>query len=128
MDRIRYVARARDLSTSLHTVVTDDLAELRTALAESTVSPPGLENHAAAPNVARMYSFWTGGKDHLEPDRRTAGAVVQDFPEVAAIAKANRQSIRPPVITRSALPWPTWTTIRWCWRTPAPCTPPPGSA
>lgn len=38
-DRARYIARARDLSTGLHTVVTADLRELRAALAEA-VSPP----------------------------------------------------------------------------------------
>lgn len=34
-DRIRYIARARDLSTPLHTVVTADLEELRAALADA---------------------------------------------------------------------------------------------
>lgn len=38
LDRVRYVARARDLTTSLHTVVTADLGELRAALAETAAA------------------------------------------------------------------------------------------
>src|SRR5262249_32181472 len=58
------------------------------------VLPAGVS--AVVPNIARMYSFWTGGKDHLESDRQAAGVLVQDFPEVAAIASANRR-----VVTRA---------------------------
>jgi O-methyltransferase involved in polyketide biosynthesis len=91
-DRIRYIARARDLSTRLHTVVTADLGELRAALAEAE-SPSAQvsgDDSPAAPNVARMYDFWQGGKDNLARDRDTATAITSEFPEVAAIAKANR--------------------------------------
>jgi hypothetical protein len=44
-DRIRYIARARDLTTALHTVVTADLEELdallRANTAPSTSAPAG---------------------------------------------------------------------------------------
>jgi len=48
---------------------------------------------AAVPNIARMYSYWTGGKDHLQADRHAASALARDFPEIAAIAAANRQFV-----------------------------------
>jgi O-methyltransferase involved in polyketide biosynthesis len=93
-DRIRYIARARDLSTPLHTVVAADLGELRAALADATPSScPAAGEDPPAPNVARMYDFWRGGKDNLAPDRQAAATIARDFPEVAAIAKANRHFV-----------------------------------
>lgn len=40
-DRTRYIARARRLSTRLHTVVTADLDELRDTLAEAVAPATG---------------------------------------------------------------------------------------
>jgi O-methyltransferase involved in polyketide biosynthesis len=37
-----------------------------------------------------MYDYWLGGKDHLAADRAAADAVLEKFPEVADVARANR--------------------------------------
>ncbi|HUY46494.1 MAG TPA: SAM-dependent methyltransferase [Streptosporangiaceae bacterium] len=86
------------MSVSPHTVITDDLAELRDALtgAARQVTPPK-ENPSpsggSAPSIARMYSYLTGGKDHMAADRQAADSVLSEFPEVATIAMANRRFV-----------------------------------
>jgi len=91
-ERTRYIARQARPGINPHTVITADLAELRTILANSTAPQrgPGLGGTLAAPNVARMYDYWRGGKDYHAADRRAANAVLAEFPEVAGIARANR--------------------------------------
>ena len=42
------------------------------------------------PNIARMYGYWLQEKDHYAADRAAADAITEQFPEVAAIARANR--------------------------------------
>ena len=90
--RIRYVARGRSLRLSPHAIVTADLEELQDQL----LSERGCSDHIAdpvaadQPNIARMYSFWLGGKDHLAADRSAASKVLELYPEVADIACANR--------------------------------------
>jgi predicted O-methyltransferase YrrM len=42
------------------------------------------------PNIARMYSYWLGGKDHFPADRNTAEEVMRLRPQVVASARANR--------------------------------------
>jgi len=75
-------------------VVTGDLAELRAMLAVDTNGPAGLVAYdPAVPNIARMYNYWTGGKDHHQADRQAADSVLADFPEVATIARANRDFV-----------------------------------
>jgi hypothetical protein len=93
-ERTRYIARSLSLGSHLHTVVTADLGELRAALDE------GAEQQVAAlpydtrvPNIARMYNYWIGGKDHLAADRQAADGVTADFPEVAQVARANRKFV-----------------------------------
>src|ERR1035438_1322438 len=93
-ERTRYIARSLSLGSHLHTVVTADLGELRAALDE------GAEQQVAAlpydtrvPNIARMYSYWIGGKDHFPADRQAAESVIADFPEVAQVARANREFV-----------------------------------
>jgi hypothetical protein len=39
---------------------------------------------------ARVYSYWLGGKDHYEADRRAAEEVIRVRPQVVAGARANR--------------------------------------
>jgi len=94
VDRTRFIAQARDLDTSPHTVVTADLGELRDALAgqASTAGLPG-EKEDRRPNIARMYSYLTFGKDHMTADRQAADLLLADFPEIAAIARANREFV-----------------------------------
>jgi O-methyltransferase involved in polyketide biosynthesis len=94
VDRIRFIARARDLGTSPHTVITGDLGELRDALAGQigTAGLPG-EGEDRRPNIARMYSSLTAGKDHMTVDRQAVDLLLADFPEIAAIARANREFV-----------------------------------
>jgi hypothetical protein len=94
LDRARFIARARELGTSPHTVITADLSELRDALAGqiTTAGLPG-EGEDQRPNIARMYSYLTAGKDHMTADRQAADSLLADFPEVAQIAKANREFV-----------------------------------
>jgi hypothetical protein len=92
--RLRYIARRLDQSAGLHTVVTDNLHEMGEAL--SSQAPPQQSPapaQAPAPNVARMYSYWLGGKDHFATDRHAANQVLAGFPEVTQIARANRQLV-----------------------------------
>jgi O-methyltransferase involved in polyketide biosynthesis len=91
-DRVRYVARGRSLQLSPHAIVTADLDELQNRL----LSAGGCGDHMAdpvaadQPNIARMYSFWLRGKDHLAVDRSAASKVLELYPEVAEIVCANR--------------------------------------
>ena len=43
------------------------------------------------PNIARMYDYWLGGKDHFEADRRAAEAIRGTRPNVAEQALDNKQ-------------------------------------
>src|ERR1022692_1452373 len=94
-DQTRYVARSQRTGLCPHTVVTADLAELRAALSGTPAQPDDTDQHldAAAPNIARMYNRWTGGKDSLAADRAAADAVLADFPAVAQVAVANREFV-----------------------------------
>jgi O-methyltransferase involved in polyketide biosynthesis len=50
--------------------------------------PGRFDPHAAHP--ARVYSYWLGGKDHFEADRKAAEDVIRLRPQVVAGAHANR--------------------------------------
>lgn len=94
-DRVRYVARSMRLDAGLHTVVTADPAELRALLGDAPARRQVADGEpgTGAPNIARMYSYWTGGNDHRETDRLAAGAILADFPQVADVARANREFV-----------------------------------
>jgi S-adenosyl methyltransferase len=62
--RVRYVARSLEHGLRPHTVVTGDLAEMQAALEPSQYAAL-IPFRPEAPNVARMYDFLLGGKDHL---------------------------------------------------------------
>jgi len=92
-DRVRYIARRRHPVAGPHTVVTDDLGELRSALGSGTgqaLAAPALPFDPRTPNIARMYDYMIGGKDHYPADREAAQSILVDFPEVAHVARANR--------------------------------------
>jgi O-methyltransferase involved in polyketide biosynthesis len=101
---LRYVARRQRPGLNPHTVVTDDLAELRAVLGGVPVQADeaGRGGHALVPNIARMYSRWTGGKDSLAADRAAADAVLADFPAVAKVAVANREFVARAVASAAA--------------------------
>ncbi len=44
-----------------------------------------------APRAARMYDYLLGGKDHFQADREAAEKVISVYPEVRALARANRR-------------------------------------
>jgi len=95
-DRTRYVARRLDVGAGPHTVVTADLAELRAVLDDAPAQPdqPGSRPaDTSAPNVARIYNRWLGGKDNFETDRLAADAVMAEFPEITQVARANREFV-----------------------------------
>ncbi|MFI6452900.1 SAM-dependent methyltransferase [Streptosporangium amethystogenes] len=50
--------------------------------------PKGLQTHI--PNVARMYDYYLGGKDHFPADREAAEKVLEVIPEVRHSARSNR--------------------------------------
>jgi O-methyltransferase involved in polyketide biosynthesis len=87
--RVRYVARRTRAGLNPHTVVTDNVAELRAALDPSRDSGQVLFS-STAPSIARMYDFLLGGKDNYAVDRSAAGKILDAFPEAAHIARANR--------------------------------------
>jgi S-adenosyl methyltransferase len=87
--RVRYNACRMQPGLHPHTVITDDLAEMRAALEPSRYAAlipftPG------TPNIARMYSLLLGRKDHLHADRAAARPVLREYPEIADIARASR--------------------------------------
>jgi hypothetical protein len=87
--RCHYIARGLRPDIHPHTVVTNDPAELRAALAPETSQPfnPGV------PSIARLYDRWLGGKDNFAADRAVADELSEEFPEIADIARANRQFV-----------------------------------
>jgi hypothetical protein len=93
-ERARYIARSIHLGKSPHTVITADLDELRAALdGDAGHQAITLPFDTSAPNIARVYNYWLGGKDHHATDRKAADSVLADFPEVALVARANREFV-----------------------------------
>jgi O-methyltransferase involved in polyketide biosynthesis len=95
-DRVRYVARRLPPGIGPHTVVTADLGELRAVLDHAPAPPQAVRGQpldTGAPNIARMYDRWLGGKDNFETDRHAADAVAAEFPEIVHVARANRQFV-----------------------------------
>jgi len=87
--RERYIARSLHIGLNPHTVVTADLSELRDVL-QPAGNPDLAAFTTARANIARMYAHWLGGKDSFEADRAAADAILERFPEVADVARANR--------------------------------------
>lgn len=55
-------------------------------------TPTGLD--VTTPNVARMYDYWLGGKDHYAADREAADRVMAIAPEAPLMARENRGFIQ----------------------------------
>jgi O-methyltransferase involved in polyketide biosynthesis len=95
-DRVRYIARSMHPDTGPHTVVTADLDDLCAVLGDGAEQPEPASLQpvtAGGPNIARMYSYWIGGKDNFEADRLAADSVLADFPQVAEVARSNREYV-----------------------------------
>jgi O-methyltransferase involved in polyketide biosynthesis len=85
------VARSRSQGVNPHTVITGDISELREALQPAPTADAGLAGFCPTePNIARMYSYWLSQKDHYATDRAAANKILEQFPEVAEVAVANR--------------------------------------
>jgi SAM-dependent methyltransferase len=54
------------------------------------MSEPALPDFCT-PSAARMYDYLLGGKDHFQADRDAVHQVMAVFPEVGALAQANRR-------------------------------------
>jgi hypothetical protein len=52
--------------------------------------PQSTEIDGSRPNVARMYDYWLGGKDHFEADRTAARNIEAVFPRAALACRDNR--------------------------------------
>ena len=82
-DRVRYVACRLAPGIGPHTVVTADLGELRAMLDDALVRPQAVTGQPldrGAPNIARMYDRWLGGKDNFAADRHAADTVSGGVP------------------------------------------------
>ncbi len=88
-DRVRYVARSQRPGLNPHTVVTDNVSELRAALKPSRDAGLVAFN-STTPSIARMYDAMLGGKDNLAADRSAVRKILETFPEAIEIAQANR--------------------------------------
>jgi SAM-dependent methyltransferase len=54
----------------------------------------GLDLDPTTPNVARMYDYFLGGKDNFRADREAAAKVTEALPNVAAVARTNREFLQ----------------------------------
>jgi O-methyltransferase involved in polyketide biosynthesis len=90
-DRTRYVARSQRPGLHPHTVITDDLDELRQALKTAGWRTASLQPRQAEHRAHLRLPLQ--GKDHYQPDRQAAEWVLEEFPKVAAVARANRAFI-----------------------------------
>ena len=103
------------------------------------------------PHSARIWNYWLGGKDNYAVDREAGDQYKEIFPAIAVVARTRgpfsparsgtwpaEAGIRQFLDIGTGLPTAnnthevaqpsrrnrgssTWTTIPWCWRTPAPC-------
>lgn len=58
----------------------------------SKYPPPGVD--ARAPNIARVYDAFLGGKDNFAADRQVVDSVLRVSPDAAGIARTNRAFLR----------------------------------
>jgi hypothetical protein len=47
----------------------------------------------ATPNMARVYNYWLGGKEHFPAGRREAERLLEIYPELADMVRENRQFV-----------------------------------
>ncbi|WP_017581137.1 SAM-dependent methyltransferase [Nocardiopsis valliformis] len=58
-----------------------------------TDTTPSTPLDTTVPHSARVWNYWLGGKDHYPVDRELGEQIEQAFPEIADIARADRQFI-----------------------------------
>jgi hypothetical protein len=58
-------------------------------MAETTCPTGGIDT--SVPNVARMYDYWLGGKDHFAADREAADRSTAAVPQLPWMARENRK-------------------------------------
>jgi hypothetical protein len=62
-----------------------------------------MTDHADQPNVARIYDYLLGGKDHFAADREAAQRLIAALPNAAAVARANRAFLAPPASPQAGM-------------------------
>jgi hypothetical protein len=55
-------------------------------------SGPGIDT--TVPNLARMYDYWLGGKDHFAADREAADRMAHAVPVLPRLARQNRDFLQ----------------------------------
>jgi hypothetical protein len=58
------------------------------------VSPSGPGIDTTVPNLARMYDYWLGGKDHFAADREAADRMAHAVPVLPRLARQNRDFLQ----------------------------------
>ncbi|GAB3692345.1 SAM-dependent methyltransferase [Nocardiopsis oceani] len=58
-----------------------------------TDTSPTAPLDTSVPHSARVWNYWLGGKDHYPVDRELGEQIEQAYPEIADIARADRQFI-----------------------------------
>ena len=48
---------------------------------------------ASRPNMARVYDYWLGGKEHFAADRQEAGRLLEIYPQLRDLVQENRAFI-----------------------------------
>jgi hypothetical protein len=61
-------------------------------MGEGGTSGPGIDT--TVPNVARVYDYWLGGKDHFAADREAADRQVRAVPVLPRLARQNRDFLQ----------------------------------
>ena len=115
-----------------------------------TPDPAGTGIDTSVPHSARIWNYWLGGTDNYAVDREAGEAYKAIFPGIAVVARTSRafltravrylaaeagmrqfldigtglptanNTLGGPVPSHRSRGSSTWTTIPWCWRTPAP--------
>jgi hypothetical protein len=86
--------RTRDISNLAEPIPTGEDPQAGIALGrasnqEGNGSRPVLDT--SVPNVARMYDFLLGGKEHFASDREAAAELMKAVPDIAAVCRFNRE-------------------------------------
>jgi hypothetical protein len=58
------------------------------------VDRSALDIDTSVPNIARMYDYWLGGKDHFAVDREVADRQARAIPQLPQLARQNREFLR----------------------------------
>lgn len=66
------------------------MSETPSWMKAASEQPPDPKIDTTAPQTARIWNYWLGGKDNFAVDRQVGDEINQAFPEIVQIARANR--------------------------------------